>query len=93
MFLRNIDPISYLEISRDGFSEEELLYLRKSLREKMSQYLFIKIADELEEDQVKQLLRYKAKDQITSKLQEYFPNLNEKIKKYLEEFKKEFNDK
>lgn len=84
--LLGFDPLVFLGIT--NLKDQEKNVASQKLLDKISQYLFIRITELLSEHELKhiddpQKLLSLAKDRI--------PDINIKVKLFLEDFKKEFN--
>lgn len=84
---RGFDPLLFLGII--NLKAEEKNIVSQKLLERISQYLVIRITELLTEDELKnidnpQILFSVAKEKI--------PDLDKKVKVFLEDFKKEFNN-
>ena len=88
--VNKFDPIEFLGISRLGVNEKESL--RKKLKANISEYILIHLLEELPDSVDEKLKENKVNsiEQLENILKSYIPNLDTKIKQYLEEFKKQY---
>jgi|WetSurMetagenome_2_1015567.scaffolds.fasta_scaffold05765_4 hypothetical protein len=82
----SFDPLIFLGIK--GIKLEEKKDLSERLLNKISQYLLIRIVDQLDSSLLK---RTRTPDEIFSLAEDNIPDFNNQVKRYLEDFKKEFN--
>lgn len=84
------DPIEFLEISGLGVSERESL--RKKLEANISEYLLIRLLEELPDTVDEKLKDNKVRsiEELENILKSHIPNFDKKIKQHLEEFKKQY---
>lgn len=81
----SFDPLKFLDI--ENLKDEEKNILSKNLLDKISQYILIRIAELLPADDVKKM---SDPQDLFSLAQAKIPNLKDKIKLFLADFKKEF---
>lgn len=88
----SFNPIQYLGISGLDKNEEEIL--AKRLEEVISEYLVIKLLQELPTSVDDDLKNGKVQtiEDLRHMLELYFPDLDEKISEYLIEFKQKYNN-
>lgn len=89
--LRSFDPITFLEINIESFSSEEISQLRQSIFDKMGEYIFIKLSQNLSEDQMQKIIKIVNKNDLLLNFKQFIPDLEEKIVSELNYFKKEFS--
>jgi hypothetical protein len=87
---QRFDPIEFLEIR--GLDEKQESELRKKLEINISEYLLLKLLDELPETVDKELKETKISDIsiLVKLLKSHIPNLKQKINEFLLEFKKQY---
>jgi putative heme iron utilization protein len=87
---QNFDTVKFLEIR--GLDETQESELRKRLETNMSEYVLLKLLDELPKTIDKKLEETKISDvdSLDKFLRSYVPNLKEKINEFLLEFKKQY---
>lgn len=83
--LLGFDPLKFLNIT--NLKNEEKDAVSKNLQNKISQYILIRIAELLPKDDVGKV---KNPEDLFSLAQTKIPDLKEKMKLFLEDFKKEF---
>lgn len=88
--IQKFDPIEFLEIS--GLGDTEKKSLRKKLESNISEYLLIRLLEELPNTVDEKLKdnQVKSMEELENMLRSYIPNFDSKIKQYLEEFKKQY---
>lgn len=84
--LPDFDPLLFLGIKNLTTSEKTLI--SKYLVNKISQYLLIRISEILPIEDIKSI---NEPNKLFVLAQNKIPNLNEKVKIFLEDFKKEFS--
>lgn len=84
------DPVEFLEIQGLGKSEKE--NLRKKLGANITEYILIRLLEELPDTVDEKLKDNKVRsiEELEDILKSYIPNPDTKIKQYLEEFKKQY---
>lgn len=85
--LLGFDPLLFLGIT--NLKPEEKSIVSQKLLDRISQYLVIRITELLLEDDLKNI---DDPHQLLSLAKEKIPDLDEKVKLFLEDFKKEFNN-
>ncbi len=85
--LLGFDPLLFLGITNLKLAEKSIV--SQKLLDRISQYLTIRITELLPEDDLKNI---DDPQQLFSLAKEKLPNLDSKIKTFLEDFKKEFNN-
>jgi hypothetical protein len=87
---QKLDPIEFLEIR--GLDEAQENRLRNKLETNISEYLLLKLLDELPENVDQELKEAKISDInfLEKLLRSYIPNLEQKISEFLLEFKKQY---
>lgn len=83
--LSGFDPLIFLGIKIED--EQERVKQRYLLLEQISQYLFIRFAEEIPTEKLMNFENYQDLLRFTSK---NIPDIKSKLKNYLEDFKKEF---
>lgn len=83
--LSGFDPLKFLNIT--NLKDEEEKIVSKKLLSKISQYLLIRIVELLSEEEIKQ---FNNPEDIFSMAKDKIPDINTKVKLFLEDFKKEF---
>lgn len=83
--LLGFDPLLFLGIK--NLKEEEKSIVSEKLLDRISQYLAIRVAELLSEDDLKSI---DDPQQLFSLAKERIPDLDKKVKVFLEDFKKEF---
>ena len=81
----SFDPLKFLDIT--NLKDEEKEAVSKNLLDKISQYIFIRIAELLPADDVKKAVE---PEELLSLAQAKIPDLNDKMKLFLADFKEEF---
>lgn len=81
------DPLMFLGITNLKLEEKSIV--SQKLLDRISQYLAIRITELLSEDDLKNI---DDPQQLFSLAKEKIPALNNKVKLFLEDFKKEFNN-
>lgn len=84
--LLGFDPLLFLGIT--NVNAEEKSVVSDKLLDRISQYLAIRITELLSEDDLKNI---DDPQQLFSLAKEKIPDLDKKVKLFLEDFKKEFN--
>ena len=85
---RGFDPLLFLGIS--NLKDEERHVVSQKLLDRISQYLVIRITELLSEDDLKSIDDDPQK--LFSLAKQKIPDLDNKAKVFLEDFKKEFNN-
>lgn len=88
--LGNFDPVSFLGVDTVSLSSEEISQLRNSLNTKMGEYILLKFSENLTDEQFQQITNTKDGEQMITMLKNIIPNLEEKMLKELESFKREY---
>ena len=83
--LLGFDPLKFLDIT--NLKGEEKESVSKDLLDKISQYLLIRISELLPEEDIRKV---KNPEDIFSMAKDRIPDINIKVKLFLEDFKKEF---
>lgn len=86
--LLGFDPLVFLGIT--NLTNKERNAVSQKLLDRISQYLVIRIVDLLPEDELKNLSD--DPQELFTLAKEKIPNLDKKVKTYLEDFKKNFNN-
>lgn len=84
--LLGFDPLLFLGIT--NVKPEEKTDVSQKLLDRISQYLVIRICELLPEDDLKNI---DTPQQLSSIAKNKVPDLDNKVKQFLEDFKKEFN--
>jgi len=85
--LQGFDPLLFLGIT--NIKPEEKDALSQKLLSNISEYIFIRIAELLEEEDLKNIDN---PDQLFSVAKSKIPNLDTKIKQFLEDFKNDYQN-
>ena len=80
------DPLVYLDIKLKDEGEEEKINQKYLLLEQISQYLFIRFSEEISTEKLKSFNNYQ---DLLSYANKNIPKFQEKIKRYLDEFREE----
>lgn len=89
----SFDPISLLTNSdKEQLSEKNIHDLRKALTLKVWDYLTVKLAEDLTDEELDKVLDTVSLEQRKDALRKYIPDFAEKVDKYLEEFKEDFEE-
>lgn len=83
--LSGFDPLKFLDLK--DLKNEEKDILSDKLLNKISQYLLIRVAELLQEEEIKRLNN---PNDVFSLAKNKIPDLNNKVKLFLEDFKTEF---
>lgn len=89
---KSFDPIKLLGIS--GLGQFETDSLRKKLNKNISDYILIRLLEELP-DKVDEQLKKKeieSVDELEEMLKTHIPDFNKKVQQYLQEFKSEYKN-
>ena len=84
--LLGFDPLLFLGIT--NLKDEEKNTVSQKILDRISQYLVIRITEQLPEDELK---RIDDPQQLFTVAKTRIPDLDNKVKLFLEDFKKEFN--
>lgn len=85
--LLGFDPLVFLGIT--NLKDKEKKDVSQKLLDRISQYLVIRITELLSEDDLKNI---DDPEQLFSLAKQKIPDLDKKVKLFLEDFKKEFNN-
>lgn len=86
----SFDPIKFLEL--EHLEEKVKITLKPKLEKNISEYLLIRLLDYLPEKADKEVdfRKITTVEELTTILKKYLPNLEEKIKLILNDFKREY---
>lgn len=88
----NFDPITLIDDSdKELFSDNSLQKLRNDLMHKMWDYLTIKLSQDLTEEQLDEVLDTVGYSKRAAALKKHIPDFDEKVDKFIEEFKVDFD--
>jgi len=85
--LLGFDPLLFLGIT--NIKDEEKNIVSQKILDRISQYLAIRIGELLSEDDLK---RIDDPNELFTLAKEKIPDLDNKVKLFIEDFKKEFNN-
>lgn len=89
--LNGFDPLKFLNIDNSQFqSEDEINQLRLDLNNKIGEYILLKLGGEISEDQINSILNSSNGEEVLDNLGKFTPNLEERVRLELENFKREY---
>lgn len=88
--LNNFNPVAFLEIDTTSMQPEETSNLSNSLNNKISEYILLKLSDNLSDEQFQKVVGTTDPEEMMKLLGEAVPNLEARIKTELENFKNEY---
>lgn len=88
--LNNFDPVSFLGIDTALMTPEETSNLSSTLNSKISEYVLLKLSDNLSDEQFQKIVDTTDPEEMMKLLGEAVPDLETRIKTELENFKNEY---
>lgn len=88
----NFDPISFLGLTKDSITHKDADQLKGELNKSIIEYVIIKLVDQLTEEQVKTFITKESPEEKIKTLNNFIPDLDQKIVEELENFRKEYNN-
>lgn len=88
--LNNFDPVAFLGIDTTFMPSEEKSNLSTSLKSKISEYILLKLSDSLSDEEFQKVVGTADPEEMMKLLGEAVPNLEERIKSEMENFKSEY---
>ena len=89
-YFKDFDPITFLNLE-GRIDEKSKPLTRVQLTRQIGQYIFFKLAPSLTDEQLDLVLKNRTSSDKFDLVSKYIPNLEERMKEELENFKLEFN--